>query len=56
MEESISLGIDVVVVVVLVVDVVIEVILVDVVIVESVMTVPGAIVSRKKNQNILKTE
>ena len=66
MKEAVLFGIDVVVVVVvvdvvvevvLVVDVVVEVVLVvDVVVVESVMTVLGAILSRKKNQNILKTE
>ena len=57
MKETVLLGIDVVVEVVLVVDVVVEgVLVVDVVVVESVMTVLGAILSRKKNQNILKAE
>ena len=57
MKETVLLGIDVVVEVVLLVDVVVEgVLVVDVVVVESVMTVLGAILSRKKNQNILKAE
>ena len=52
---EVVLVVDAVVEVVLVVDVVVEVVLVvDIIVVESVMTVLGAILSRKKNQNILK--